>query len=137
MADIMTFEEHRGAIDKHAIAWVGDGNNVATSWIHAMTKLGGELRLGCPEQLSPDARALAWAKDKGGRVKVTTSAEEAVADAGENDARRVLVIGKAPDGVPQRNGELRIQRVGRWPVHRERGQIIIALDQQRRISVHR
>jgi ornithine carbamoyltransferase len=81
MADIMTFEEHRGSIDKHAIAWVGDGNNVATSWIHAMTKLGGELRLGCPTELSPDASALAWAKDKGGKVKVTTSAEEAVTDA--------------------------------------------------------
>jgi ornithine carbamoyltransferase len=81
MADIMTFEEHRGSIDRHAIAWVGDGNNVATSWIHAMTKLGGELRLGCPEELKPDAQALDWARDRGGKVKVTTSAEEAVTDA--------------------------------------------------------
>jgi ornithine carbamoyltransferase len=81
MADIMTFEEHRGAIDKHAIAWVGDGNNVATSWIHAMTKLGGELRLGCPAELAPSSQAVAWARDKGGKVKVTTSAEEAVSDA--------------------------------------------------------
>jgi ornithine carbamoyltransferase len=70
MADVMTLEEHRGAIDRHAIAWVGDGNNVATSWIHAMTKLGGELRLGCPEELAPDAEALAWASAKGGKVKV-------------------------------------------------------------------
>jgi ornithine carbamoyltransferase len=81
MADIMTFEEHRGAIDKHAIAWVGDGNNVATSWIHAMTKLGGELRLGCPAELSPNPQALAWAREKGGKIKVTNSAEEAVRDA--------------------------------------------------------
>jgi ornithine carbamoyltransferase len=81
MADIMTFEEYRGAIDEHAIAWVGDGNNVATSWIHAMTKLGGELRLGCPEQLSPNPQALAWARDKGGKIKVTHSAEEAVSNA--------------------------------------------------------
>ncbi len=80
MADIMTFEEHRGSIDKHAVAWVGDGNNVATSWIHAMTKLGGELRLGCPRELAPDPEALRWAKDRGGKVKVTTSAEEAVKD---------------------------------------------------------
>jgi ornithine carbamoyltransferase len=79
MADIMTFEEHRGAIDGHAIAWVGDGNNVATSWIHAMTKLGGELRLGCPQELSPDPEALRWARDHGGKIMVTTSAEEAVA----------------------------------------------------------
>jgi ornithine carbamoyltransferase len=81
MADVMTFEEHRGAIDKHAIAWVGDGNTVATSWIHALTKLGGELRLGCPEQLSPNPQALAWAREKGGKIKVTSSAEEAVRDA--------------------------------------------------------
>jgi ornithine carbamoyltransferase len=81
MADIMTFEEHRGQVDRHAIAWVGDGNNVATSWIHAMTKLGGELRLGCPEQLSPDPQALGWAKQHGGKVRVTTSADEAVKDA--------------------------------------------------------
>lgn len=81
MADVMTFEEHRGQVDRHSIAWVGDGNNVATSWIHAMTKLGGELRLGCPEELSPDAQALAWAREHGGKVKVTTSAEEAVKDA--------------------------------------------------------
>jgi ornithine carbamoyltransferase len=81
MADIMTFEEHRGHVDSHAIAWVGDGNNVATSWIHAMTKLGGELRLGCPEELLPDAAALAWARKHGGKVKVTSSAEEAVKDA--------------------------------------------------------
>jgi ornithine carbamoyltransferase len=80
MADIMTFEEHRGSIDRHAVAWVGDGNNVATSWIHAMTKLGGELRLGCPTELAPDREAVAWAKREGGKVKVTTSAEEAVKD---------------------------------------------------------
>ncbi|MGE3829517.1 MAG: ornithine carbamoyltransferase [Parvibaculaceae bacterium] len=80
MADIMTFEEHRGAIDKHAVAWVGDGNNVATSWIHGMTRLGGELRLGCPNELSPDAQAVAWGKKNGGRIIVTTSPEEAVRD---------------------------------------------------------
>ncbi|MBK1870832.1 ornithine carbamoyltransferase [Taklimakanibacter albus] len=80
MADIMTFEEHRGSIDRHAVAWVGDGNNVATSWIHAMTKLGGELRLGCPTELAPDPDAVAWARREGGKVKVTTSAEEAVKD---------------------------------------------------------
>jgi ornithine carbamoyltransferase len=81
MADIMTFEEHRGSVEKHAIAWVGDGNNVATSWIHGVTRLGGELRLGCPEQLSPDPSAVEWGKANGGKIKVTTSPEEAVRDA--------------------------------------------------------
>lgn len=81
MADIMTLEEHRGAIDRHAVAWVGDGNNVATSWIHAVTRLGGELRLGCPAELAPDKSAVNWAAREGGRIKVTTSAEEAATDA--------------------------------------------------------
>ena len=81
MADIMTFEEHRGAIDQHAVAWVGDGNNVATSWIHGVTRLGGELRLGCPKELSPNPEAVAWGKANGGKIMVTASPEEAVRDA--------------------------------------------------------
>ncbi|QIG48939.1 ornithine carbamoyltransferase [Nordella sp. HKS 07] len=81
MADIMTLEEHRGAIDRQTVAWVGDGNNVATSWIHAATKLGGELRLACPAELAPDKEAVSWAARHGGKIKVTTSAEEAVTDA--------------------------------------------------------
>ncbi len=46
-----------------------------------MTILGGELRIGCPEELKPDAQALSWARERGGKVTVTTSAEEAVSGA--------------------------------------------------------
>src|SRR5690606_8262660 len=45
MADVMTFEEHRGPIAGKVIAWSGDGNNMATSWIHAAVRFGFELRL--------------------------------------------------------------------------------------------
>ena len=78
MADLMTFEEHRGPIKDRTIAWSGDGNNMAVSWIHAAVKFDFELRLACPETLSPPAETLDWARREGGRVSLTTRAEEAV-----------------------------------------------------------
>ncbi len=80
MADVMTFEEHKGPIKGSRIAWVGDGNNMVTSWIHAAAQLEFELRIACPPELSPSGEALGWAKKKGARVVVTTDPFEAVAD---------------------------------------------------------
>ncbi|MFQ5764009.1 MAG: ornithine carbamoyltransferase [Rhodospirillales bacterium] len=81
MADVMTFEEHRGRIEGRTVAWSGDGNNVAHSWIHAAVRFGFTLRLACPPTLRPAADALDWATQEGGDVSVTTEAEEAVAGA--------------------------------------------------------
>ena len=81
MADVMTFEEHRGPIAGKVVAWSGDGNNMASSWIHAAVRFGFELRLACPEMLVPPADVLAWAKAEGGRIIITPSVEEAVAGA--------------------------------------------------------
>lgn len=53
MADVMTIEERLGSIAGRTIAWCGDGNNMATSWVHAAVRFGFELRLACPEALSP------------------------------------------------------------------------------------
>ncbi len=78
MADVMTFEEHKGPIEGCKIAWVGDGNNVAASWIHAASRFGFELSLACPAQLSPAAGVLKWAKDQGANVSVTQDPEQAV-----------------------------------------------------------
>ena len=47
MADVMTFEEHRGPIRDRTLAWVGDGNNVANSWVHAAQRFDFKLRLAC------------------------------------------------------------------------------------------
>ncbi|MCW8836126.1 MAG: ornithine carbamoyltransferase [Rhodospirillales bacterium] len=79
MADILTFEEHRGPIDGRVVTWVGDGNNMATSWIHAASKFNFELRLACPGEFAPSEEAMAWAKEKGARVILTTDPAEAVA----------------------------------------------------------
>ena len=81
MADVMTLEEHVGPLARQTVAWVGDGNNVAASWIHAVARLGGRLRLGCPAELQPSPDLLRWARDQGADVKVTASAEDAVAGA--------------------------------------------------------
>ncbi len=78
MADVMTFEEHRGAIADKVVAWSGDGNNMAASWVHAAVRFGFELRLACPEQLVPPEDVLNWARDQGGRVRVMSDVEAAV-----------------------------------------------------------
>jgi len=82
MADILTFEEHRGSIAGKTIAWVGDGNNVAASWIHAAAKFGFELRLACPEALREGlVAALEWAGCQGFNISVSTNPSETVAGA--------------------------------------------------------
>ena len=81
MADVMTLEEHVGPLHEQTVAWVGDGNNVAASWVHAVARLGGRLRLGCPPQLSPAPSLLQWARNMKADVVVTTSPEDAVAGA--------------------------------------------------------
>lgn len=78
MADVLTFEEHKGPIAGRAIAWVGDGNNVAASWIHAAGRFGFELRLACPPELAPAPEALAWARQTGAAVRVTADPMQAV-----------------------------------------------------------
>jgi ornithine carbamoyltransferase len=81
MADVMTFEEHLGAIAGRKIAWSGDGNNMATSWIHAAERFGFELHLACPEELRPPPEVVDWACRQGAKIVVTSDVEAAVADA--------------------------------------------------------
>ena len=81
MADVMTFEEHRGHISGKAVAWTGDGNNVARSWIRAAAQFDFELRLACPEDLQPPADLLAWANGQGARVSVSNDPDSVVRDA--------------------------------------------------------
>jgi len=68
MADVMTFEEHRGAIGKKRIAWCGDGNNVACTWIEASVLFDFELRLACPSSRQVPKSTLDWATKSGGNV---------------------------------------------------------------------
>ena len=70
MADVMTFEEKKGSIEGATVAWLGDANNVAASWVHGAARFGYALKLGCPEKFKPAPELLAWAKAEGASVKV-------------------------------------------------------------------
>jgi ornithine carbamoyltransferase len=79
MADLMTFEEHRGPIAGRSVAWLGDGNNVAMSWMHAAVQFGFKLVVACPADLMPEQNVIDWVKAEGGDVTITTDAAKAVA----------------------------------------------------------
>ena len=81
MADVMTLEERKGRAAGKIVAWCGDGNNVAASWIHGAVRFGFELRLACPEELAPRPELIDWARREGGRVRLTADPEAAVAGA--------------------------------------------------------
>ena len=81
MADIMTFEEHRGSIEGRKIAWVGDGNNMAVTWLHAATKFNFELSLAYPAELSIPRIEVQRATAAGIKLTETQDPLEAVAGA--------------------------------------------------------
>jgi ornithine carbamoyltransferase len=81
MADLQTIQENFGDdVSKLKVAWVGDGNNMANSWINAAYRLGFEIRLACPEGYQPDKAILERAR-KETSVVLTTDPKEAVAGA--------------------------------------------------------
>ena len=81
MADIMTFEEHLGPIAGKTVAWVGDGNNVAVSWMQAAVQFGFAIRIACPPSLKPDKAVINWVRGNGGELMITQDAAKAVAGA--------------------------------------------------------
>ena len=76
LADLMTFEEARGSVEGKTFAWIGDGNNVCASLVHAAGKLGFHLRVACPAAYHPDLMDLARAGNAGS-VEVTHDARAA------------------------------------------------------------
>ncbi len=78
MADVMTFEEHRGPICGATVAWTGDSNNVLASWVHAAQRFDFTLNVAAPAQLGPSPQLLAWGRDNGARINVTLDPFEAV-----------------------------------------------------------
>src|SRR2546430_9612 len=78
LADLFTVREALGTWEGKRVAWVGDGNNRANSWIEAAQVLGFELRLACPEGYEPNRRIFDRAKQGGACIEVTEIPEEAV-----------------------------------------------------------
>ncbi|MEM9476381.1 MAG: ornithine carbamoyltransferase [Pseudomonadota bacterium] len=81
MADVMTFEEHRGPIAGKKVVWTGDGNNVCASFLHAAGQFGFDVTVTGPEALDPEEEFVALARQSGARVELDRDAERAVAGA--------------------------------------------------------
>lgn len=82
MADLMTVIEHKGGYKGLKFAWVGDGNNMANTWIEAAAIFGFDLTLACPAGYQPDAKVLEWARSVAkSSIVVTDDPKEAVKEA--------------------------------------------------------
>jgi ornithine carbamoyltransferase len=75
LSDLMTVKEKKGRLDDLTVAWIGDGNNMANSWINAAKTMGFRLCLACPSGYEPDGDILAGA---GENVRLTRNPQEAV-----------------------------------------------------------
>jgi len=78
LADVMTFEEHRGSIRGKTIAWSGDANNVLTSWVQAADRFEFRLRVATPPELKPKKWLMDWIKASPGDIRIGSDPEEAV-----------------------------------------------------------
>ncbi|MBO6775634.1 MAG: ornithine carbamoyltransferase [Marinibacterium sp.] len=81
MADVMTYEEHRGHIAGKHVVWTGDGNNVCASFLHAAGQFGFDLTFTGPPQLDPQDEFVGLARQKGSRITIERDAAKAVQDA--------------------------------------------------------
>jgi len=78
LADVMTYREHRDSIRGKTVAWVGDGNNMAHSWINGAVAFGYHLNLACPKDYAPDASLLQAARNLGAQIELTHDVRAAV-----------------------------------------------------------
>jgi ornithine carbamoyltransferase len=78
MADVLTFEEHRGPIRGRVVAWTGDANNVLVSWMHAAERFKFQLRVATPPELAPKRPLIEWAKSSRAAISLGTDPEHAV-----------------------------------------------------------
>ncbi|WP_157017714.1 ornithine carbamoyltransferase [Mesorhizobium xinjiangense] len=81
MADVLTYEEHRGSVKGKLFAWTGDGNNVLHSLVEAAARFDFSLNVAVPEGSEPGEKYVDWARGEGARISFCGSAEDAVRDA--------------------------------------------------------
>ena len=81
LADLLTVRTEFGSVADKKYAWIGDGNNMANSWINAAWRLGFELTLACPEGYDPDPTILARAQKENRKIRVVRDPREAAKDA--------------------------------------------------------
>ncbi|WP_371154870.1 ornithine carbamoyltransferase [Jannaschia sp. 2305UL9-9] len=111
MADIMTFEEHRGPIKGKRVAWMGDGNNVAQSFLHAAASFGFNFTFSGPAQLDPRADLIGAARAAGCDVRVERDPVQAVSDADLVVTDTWVSMGDAESSRQRRHNLLRPYQV--------------------------
>ena len=110
LADVMTFEEHRGPIRGKTVAWTGDSNNVLASWMHAAERFEFQLRVATPAELAPKKPLLDWVKLSGAAIRIGSDPEEAVRDAD-------CVVTDTWVSMGDRNGQCRHNLLKRYQVN--------------------
>jgi ornithine carbamoyltransferase len=78
MADVLTFEEHRGPIKGRAVAWTGDSNNVLASWVHAAQRFDFTINVATPKEFAPSPQLIEWARSNGARMNIMADPRAAV-----------------------------------------------------------
>ncbi|MDX8390886.1 MAG: ornithine carbamoyltransferase [Mariprofundaceae bacterium] len=71
LADILTWQEHRGSVQGKTAAWIGDGNNMTHSWINGAVTFGYNLRIACPEGYRPDEKTVERARKLGANIEIS------------------------------------------------------------------
>ncbi|OUS20402.1 ornithine carbamoyltransferase [Litorivita pollutaquae] len=113
MADILTYEEHRGPIKGKKVVWTGDGNNVCASFLHAAGQFGFDLTFTGPEKLDPEAEFVNFARSQGVEITIERDAEKAVAGADLVVADTWVSMHDAQSARERRHNLLRPYRVDR------------------------
>lgn len=111
MADVMTFEEHRGPIRGKRVAWMGDGNNVAQSFLHAAASFGFDFTFSGPAQLDPGDALIGTARKAGCDVRIERDPAKAVADADLIVTDTWVSMGDAESSRQRRHNLLRPYQV--------------------------
>ncbi len=110
LADVMTFEEHRGPIRGRTVAWSGDANNVLASWMHAAERFEFRLRVAAPNELKPKKWMMDWVKSSGAQIEIGEDPEKAVKDAD-------CVVTDTWVSMGDRDGKLRHNVLKRYQVN--------------------
>jgi ornithine carbamoyltransferase len=107
MADILTYEEHRGSIEGKKVVWAGDGNNVCASFLHAAGQFGFDLTFTGPEPLDPETGFVDEARAKGVNVEIVRDPVKAVEGADLLVADTWVSMHDAPSARERRHNLLR------------------------------
>jgi ornithine carbamoyltransferase len=110
LADVMTFEEHRGPIRGKIVAWTGDANNVLASWLHAAERFEFQLRVATPPELKPKKWLLDWVKQSKAAIRIGSDPDEAVKGSD-------CVVTDTWVSMGDKNGKLRHNLLKRYQVN--------------------